>query len=154
MTIEETKAAILSWDEMLPPKMKNRIHYRSMRNFVSHFDEITNRNRQIEILNTLNNYVEEVQANDYSFDYRESIRLATTYMFPIVPYYREYANFVAVLQVHVIWYVGFVVDAGLYCLGLLSKIFYLPIATICLTVSYILIELFRGRYGRVYGTGY
>src|SRR5882762_8653321 len=99
MEIEQIKEAIISWDSMLSQRMKKYIHYRSMRNFVFHYDEIQNKKTQDKICFLLSEYIEEVMANDYDFEAGSSYDLARKYLSKLSDYYREYSNFIGVIKI-------------------------------------------------------
>src|ERR1700761_2905636 len=76
----EIKNTILSFGDLLPERMKKYIHYKSMRNFVLHFDEIRGEITREKIIKLLSSYIEEERAKDYDFSEKEeSLQLARKY---------------------------------------------------------------------------
>src|ERR1700722_10544020 len=102
MNIIESREAILSLDEMLSERMKKYIHYRSMRNFVLHYDEIESPLARESISALLSEYIEEIKSNDYDFEGESSFQLARKYIFKLSDYYKEYSNFMVLMRMQVI----------------------------------------------------
>ena len=154
MEIDEVKEVILSFDTLLSERMKKYIHYRSMRNFCLHFDEIESNVTQEKIRMLLSEYIEEVKANDYDYDGEASLQLARKYLFKISDYYREYSSFVVLMRVKVIILFGLFGDTLLYFTNIPSRILYIPVVTICLLLYFLFIYIFKASKGRVYGIFY
>jgi len=155
MDIYEIKETVISWDGLLSERMKKYIHYRSIRNFVLHFDEIKSEKARERICSLLTDYIEEVREKDYDLSGKgESLALARKYLSTIGEYYREYSNFMSVLEIKFVLIGGILGDAILFFTGLSSEIFHLPIVTIVLLLYYFFIMIFKEPKGRVYGIFY
>lgn len=154
MEIEQIKETIISWDTMLSQQMKKYIHYRSMRNFVSHYDEVKNVRAKEKICSLLSSYIEEVKANDYSFEGYSSGDLAKKYLFELAEYYREYSNFMRGIRIQMVFLFGIMGDSLLYFTGVLADIWHIPIVTVGLLMYYLFITIFKEPKGRVYGMFY
>jgi hypothetical protein len=154
MEVEQIKETIISWESMLSKRMKKYIHYRSMRNFILHFNDVTNSKAQEKILTLLSEYVEEVKANDYDFEAESSYHLARKYLGNLSDYFREYSNFMRVLRIQNVFLWGILGDSLLYLAGFLSKIWYMPVVTIFLFSYYLFISIFKAPQRRVYGIFY
>jgi len=154
MEIDEIREIILSWDEILSPSLKTRIHYQSVRNFVRHFEEIENLQARRVITDVLSEYIEVVKQNDYIFDPRPSNWLAKNYVVEIGNYYRRYANFSLIMSTYIIVLCGLFCDLLLLIFGILSKFHYLPVVTIVLILYHIYLRLYKGSNGRLYGISY
>jgi hypothetical protein len=154
MSIEQIKETILSWETMLSKRMKKYIHYRSMRNFILHFDDIKNSKVQEKILALLSEYIEEVKTNHYDFEAESSYHLARKYLSDLSDYFREYSNFMQVIKVQNVFLYGILGDGLLYLVGFLSKIWYIPIVTVFLLLYYLFISIFKEPQRRVYGLFY
>jgi hypothetical protein len=149
--IEET---ILSWDTMLSERMKRYLHYKSMKNFVLHFEEIKNGRDRERVLRMLSDYIEEVKENDYSFEGYSSGTLAKKYLFNLAEYYRDTSHFMRNIRIQMVFLYGLLGDSLLYLGGLLRNMWYIPIVTVCLLLYYFFITLFKVPKGRVYGLFY
>src|SRR5450432_3723784 len=114
---------------MLSNRMKKYIHYRSMRNFVIHFDEIKNSIAQETIENLFSEFIEEIQEKDYEFEGSSSFELARKYVFNISPYYREYSNFMVLMTIQVSILFGLIGDTLLYFTKIPSRIWHIPVVT-------------------------
>lgn len=154
MNYDQIKKSILEWGDMLSPRMRKYIHYRSMRNCVLHFDEIKSGRDRNKILVLLSEYVECVCSNDYSFDRNSSAELAVAYLFPLVDYYRGDSHFVRVIKPQEALIVGFLVDSLLFLTNILSSLRYIPITTMLLFLYYLYLRIFKIPKGRVYGMFY
>ena len=154
MEMTEIKEIILSWDEMLSKRMKKYIHYRSMKNFVLHYDEIKSDVAKEKICFLLSDYIDEVRASDYSYEGESSFQLARNYLSKISEYYREYSNFTGLLKVKVILLFGIMGDSLLYLTRIPSILRHIPIVTIGLFLYYLFIIIFKEPKGRVYGIFY
>jgi len=154
MEIEQIKETIMAWDTMLSQRMKKYIHYRSMRNFVLHYDEIQSQNVQDKISLLLSDYIKEVEGSDYDFDAESSYYLARKYLSKLSEYYKEYSNFIGVLKIKTVFLWGILGDSLLYLSGLLSNLWYIPVVTVGLFLYYLFIAIFKEPQGRVYGLYY
>ncbi len=154
MEIAEAKETILSLDALLSEKIKKYIHYRSMRNFVLHYDEIKNSAAQENISRIFSEYVEDLRVNNYDFEGEASYTLARNYIFVISKYYKEYSNFMAYLRVSVILLFGFTGDSLLYLTGIPDHIFHIPIVTICFFLYQVFVRVIKEPKGRVFGIFY
>jgi hypothetical protein len=152
--IADAKETILSLDAMLSEKMKKYIHYRSMRNFVLHFDEIKNPAAKENISRIFSEYIEDLRVNNYDFEGEASYTLARNYIFVISKYYKEYSNFMAYLRVSVILLFGFTGDSLLYLTNIPDRILHIPIVTICFFIYYLFVRIVKEPRGRVFGIFY
>ena len=67
MEIEEIKKRFESWDEWLTSKQKKYIHFRSMRNFVVHYNSLPEGRIKSDVALLLNDYIEESMENQCAF---------------------------------------------------------------------------------------
>lgn len=155
MEIDEIKDTILSFKDLLSVRMRNQIHYRSMRNFVLHFDEIKAVKTREMIAKLLSSYIEEIRAKDYDFsDREESFQLARKYMPTLSSYFRDESNFMPMPSLKLILIAGLIIDGILYLTGLSAAYFHIPIATIVFICYYLFLLVFKEPKGRVYGIFY
>jgi hypothetical protein len=154
MNVDESKEIILSLDTMLSERMKKYIHYRSMKNFVLHFDEIQSSLAREKVSLLLSEYVEEIKVGNYDFEGEASFQLARKYLFKLSDYYKKYSNFVVLMRLQVILLYGFIGDGLLYFTRIPSRIWHIPIITVCLLLSYLYVIFFKAPKGRVYGIFY
>ena len=155
MEFAEIKNTILSFEDLLSERMKRYIHYKSMRNFVVHFDEIQGALTRGKIIKLLSSYIEDVRAKDYDFsDKEEGLQLARKYMPTLSGYFKDESNFMAKPSLKLILVTGIIADGALYITGLSSSIFHIPLVTIVLLLYYFFIVVFKEPKGRVYGIFY
>ena len=154
MEIEQIKEIILSWDSMLSQRMKKYIHYRSMRNFVFHYDEIDNEKVKNRISNLLTEYIAEVNQNDFDFEAESGYFLAKKYLSPLSDYYKEYLGFTGVMKIKNVFLWGILADSLLYLARYFYNFRYLPYVTISLFLYYLFVSFFKEPKGKVYGMFY
>src|SRR5579872_4290858 len=114
----EIKDALQSFDANTPDKLKRYIHYRSFKNFVTHFDEVREDKTKSYVLGLLSDYVDDVRnREDHDFsaptDWK---RLAKAYLNPLSRIYTKGHGFVT--SISLLWAViiGVIGDAILYVL--------------------------------------
>jgi hypothetical protein len=151
VNIEDSSEFILSLNDFLSVRMKKYIHYYSMRNFIIHFDEIKNQFAKDEIESLMSDYVEKIKENDYDFQGPASFDLAKKYVFKISPYYKEYSNFMAFMGIQVSILFGLFGDTLLYFTKIPSKIYHIPIITICFVIYFLVVKIFKASKNRAYG---
>ncbi|MBS1947442.1 MAG: hypothetical protein JST47_06710 [Bacteroidetes bacterium] len=154
MEFEEIKEIILSLEDMTSKRMRTYIHYKSMQNFVEHFHEIKNERAQRKIIDLISEYIEEIKAGNYDFDVHESANLAKRYVFSIAQYYKEDSSFMEMIKLQHVFLYGLLIDSLLYLGGVLSKFWYVPIATSGFLFYYLFVVIIKERKGRVYGMFY
>lgn len=154
MEIAEITETILSLETMISERMRKNIHYRSMRNFVLHFEEISSEKAREKVHRLLEGYIEEVRAHDYDFERDSSYQLARKYLSPLSGYYKESSNFMGFIGIKLALFIGILGDVILRITHLSSAIWHLPIVTICFLLYYLFIVIFKEPKGRVYGFHY
>ncbi|HEV2483298.1 MAG TPA: hypothetical protein VGS79_26715 [Puia sp.] len=155
MDFTEIKETILSFDDLTSERMKKYIHYRSIRNFVCHFDDIKSEMARARVCKMLSDYIEEVRAKDFDFAGKEeSLQLARKYLSPLADYYKEDANFMVVIKIKFVFIIGIIGDGILYFSGLSSAILHIPIVTIAFLLYYLFILVFKVQKGRVWAIFY
>lgn len=155
MEFNEVKETILSLDDLLPARVKKYMHYRSVKNFVLHFDEIRSESAKGRICALLSDYVEEVRAHEYDFSKRQdTVELAKKYLDPIAGYYKADSNFMKLYALKFVLATGIAGDGFLYMTDLSARIGHWPVVTTGLLLYYLFIVLFKEPKGRVYGFFY
>jgi len=152
--IQEIKEIIFAWDVLLNAKEKKYIHYRSMRNFVLHFSDISNQILQNKILVVLNEYVDEIRGATFVIESDSSYFFAKKYLRPLSEYYHDNAQFVRIFQINAVITYGLMLDILLYLSRLFSKIEPIPLVTLGFFFYYLFVKIFKERKGRVYGYYY
>jgi hypothetical protein len=143
MDIGEIKRTLESWDGVLSQKQKKYIHYRSMRNFAFHYDELPGERNKEKVAALLAAYIDEVEYD-----------LARSYLSKISDYYYDFLRFKPLLKMKFVIFFGGISDVILYFIGFLSKIWYIPIITLVLLAYYLFIVIFKEPEKRVYGLFY
>ena len=154
MDIEELKERFLLLDGKTSERMRRYVHYKSMRNFLNHFDEIESASAKQKIILFMDGYFNEIEAGGYIFDSYESADLAKKYILNISGYYKTDSNFMRNLRFSSVVIYGFMADSLLFLSGFLSHFHHIPVATTIFLSYYLFIVLFKVRPGRVYGLFY
>lgn len=129
LEIEEIKELFLNWEASLSKNQKKYIHFYSFRNFVFHYNKLSDRAKQ-NVLPLINKYIHEVKEENFYFDKNDSYALANNFLNKIADSYSG-MNFVLNLRFSFIIYWGIVIDTLLFFL-----------------VSYLKLILFRFQYYR------
>jgi hypothetical protein len=154
MEIDQVQENILNLESMISERMKKYIHYKSMRNFINHFDEINDKTTQRRILALMYEYFEEIKGSDYDFDVYTSTELAKKYLFDIAEVYKQDSNFMRIIKIQHVFLYGILIDSLLYLSGVLSLFRHIPIVTTVFLFYYLFVAIFKERQGRVYGMFY
>lgn len=142
-------------DDQLSERMKKYVSYRSMCNFLRHFDEIKAEKARMRVRELLSDYVEEVRSQGYDFTRGPgSLQLGRKYLSPLTDFYKEDSNFWPIYQLKTTVLFGLLLDGVLYLTGLSNKIFHLPLVTGVFLLYYLFIKIFKEPQGRVAGLFY
>lgn len=137
MTIQEIRKILENWDECLTVRQKRYIHFKSLRNFAFHFDNLPNEGTKEIALDYLNEYIEEVQANDATLTSSESYLLANNIMNKIADIYSTHLNFKSTLELRFVILFSVVGDTILYFLLKDRLSFFVPLISITLLTYYL-----------------
>jgi hypothetical protein len=77
MSIEEIKNRFQKWNLELSKDEKKYIHYNSMNNFLSHYNELNERKKKVT-LDLFTNYVNQIEKANFVIDKYTSVELATS----------------------------------------------------------------------------
>jgi len=140
VTIQEISKTLEHWNDYLTVRQKRYIHFKSLRNFAFHFDNLPNERTKEIALDYLNEYIEEVQANEATLTSSESYHLATNIMNKIADIYSTHLNFKSILEVRYVILFSVVGDTILYFLLKGRLPFFVPLITISLLTYYFYIK--------------
>jgi len=138
----------------LPESQLIFLHYRSIDNFLYHFNEIKSELVKRKILEYLEKYFVEIKEKDYFFDNTESNYISQKYIKNIGTYYNYDLNFKVYIPIKRAIFIGLNIDIILFLTGLLKKVYYLPICTIFFTIYFLYLLLFYGKQKKLYGFKY
>ena len=152
----EIKDAIGSFDAIQPEKLKLYIHYRSFRNFVTHFREIRDDQTKSFVLGLLSDYVSEVRnKKDHDFSASQDWKhLAKAYLNPLSRIYRKKCSFSTAIPLLWALLIGLIGDGILYVLEPLFKMEYIPFLTVGMLLYYCYTRFIKAPMGRVCGFKY
>ena len=154
MGIDQITEAFTSWQGHLVKKQRRYIHFRSMNNFAFHFHSLPNDILKDKVLTILNDYVAEVEANNFEFSSRESYGLATKYLNKLSEIYSEYLKFKSLLGLRFVILISLLGDGLLYLLLKSYITFYFPIVSLSLVTHYLYTKLFFEKKKLVFGIFY
>jgi hypothetical protein len=136
VTIQEIIKKIETWDSYLTVRQKRYIHFKSLRNFAFHFDNLPNERTKEIALDYLNQYIEEVQINNATLTSSESYHLATNIMNKIADIYSTHLNFKSILELRFVILFSLIGDTILYFLLKGKLPFFIPLISIILLTYY------------------
>lgn len=154
MDEDEIRETILSWDEMLPDKMKMYIHYRSIQGFLFNVDKIPGDIDKPKILALLEEYIEEVKAGDYDFRGAESVELARKYLDPIAKYFLGGPRFYYHIGLDLTIIISVLGDGFLYITTISARFHHIPVVTILFFSYYFFQRIYLIPRKRTYGQHY
>jgi len=152
----EIEDAVRSFDTIHPEKMKRYIHYRSFRNFVTHFDEIRDVQTQSFVLELLSDYVADVRKKkDQDFSAPQDWKhLAKAYLNPLSRIYgKKYGYSVAIPFLWVL-IIGIIGDGILYVIQSLLAVQHVLFFTFGMLLYYCYTRFIKEPTGRVWGLKY
>jgi hypothetical protein len=129
--VEETQYIIERFDN----SALKFIHFKSVRNFIMHINDIKNQNIKDTIANLLENYFFEVKREDDLISEELSQYLFFEYITKIAKYYEIQVGFRRVIRKSTVM-LAMVIDGLLYFSGVLSKLFNIPLTTIFVLFTY------------------
>jgi len=152
----EIKRAVRSFDAIRPEKLKQYIHYRSFRNFVTHFDEIRDDQTKSFVLELLSDYVGEVRnKKDHDFSApHDWKRLAKMYLMPLSRIYRKKYGYSTAIPLMWTLIVGLIGDGILYVLQSLLAVQHVLFFTFGMLLYYCYTRFIKAPIGRVCGLKY
>ena len=136
MSIQEIIKILETWDNYLTIKQKRYIHFKSLRNFAFHFNNLPNERTKEITLDYLNQYIEEVQVNDATLTSSESYHLAMNTMNKIANIYSTHLNFKSILPLRFVILFSVIGDTILYFLLKGKLPFFIPLISIIFLTYY------------------
>ena len=152
--IEQIKEIVDLWENSLLASEKKYIHYRSITNFIFHFENLPNiRIKETSAL-LLSNYIDEVENNNFDYKDKRSYELAKKYMNEISEIYKSNLGFKSFIDLRFIILFSILGDGILY-FSLKNKThLYIPIISLCLFTYYLYTKIFFEKRKMVYGIFY
>ena len=154
LEIEEIRVLFLDWESNLSKDQKKYMHFYSFRNFVFHFNNLSDRTKE-NVLQLLNDYIFEVNEESCSFDKHGSYDIANRYLNKIADFYNS-MNFKLNLRFSFVIYWGLLIDIILYVANLLPEVknIPIPILTFVMMLYYGYLGIFKKPKKLVYGLFY
>ena len=145
--------ALKGLKEDLSPESLDMIHFRSISNFLIHYDELKGFERSI-VEKLVKDYFDDASSQNYLVDKEYSRMLYRKYIIRIGQYYSSQLRFRIAIELDVAIFVGVIFDVGLLLTGLSQRIYYIPIVTI-IAISYSrYLFFFFGLKKKLYGPKY
>lgn len=138
----------------LSKEQLSSIHYRSVNNFLQYYNQLKSDSIKEEVIVLLKEYFSEIENLNYNLSRANSSEIFRKYIMKIGTYYNDQLNFQSYIQPKWALFIGLNIDVILLILGLLKKIHYVPIVTICFTSYFIYLRIRYGNRQKLYGTGY
>ena len=152
--IEQIKGIVDSWETSLLASEKKYIHYRSMTNFIFHYNNLPDSRIKEKVAAILSGYIDEVQNNQFDYKGKKSFDLASKYMDKLSEIYKPCLGFKSIIDFRFIIIFSILGDGLLY-LVLKNKIqFYFPVISLCLITYYLHAKFFFEKKKMLYGIYY
>lgn len=137
----------------LTDKQLRNIHYESLYNFLQYFSSLRSETIQNQVSNLLSNYFREIEVKNYKLIQSESNAIFQNYIVKIGTFYNAQLNFKVYMEPKWALFIGLNIDLVLLILGLLRKVYYIPIVTLILTGYFGYLYLFFKKRHKIYGSG-
>ena len=154
MTIETINDTLNAWNDSLSDKQKKNIHYKTMRNFAFHLNEVSSLEIYDRFINLFSQYISEVKNNSFNYGAVSGKALGIKYVYPMRSYYLRTLKFRPNITIGDVFLWGIIFDASLWLADYLSDFYYAPYVTTGLLIYYFYLKIFKIPYKRVYGLFY
>ena len=125
--LKEKQASIKA--KLLPSQL-SYLHSKSIDNFLASFEYLRPGGIKNQVLEYLVEYYREIELKEYDLSLDESDEIYDKYVMRIGIYYNAELNFRGYMKPKWALFIGVNIDLVLLVLGLLRKIYYLPVTTI------------------------
>lgn len=154
MTIDQFKEKQNSLRLILASKQLQYIHSQSVDNFLKYINHFKEGGIKDQIIKYLEAYFYEIEIKDYLLTKDESDHIFRKYIMSIGTFYKEELDFKIYKRPKWAIFLGIHIDLLLLVLGILKRVYYLPIATILLGGYFIYLEKIFGKRNKLYGLRY
>ncbi len=124
----------------------------SIQNFIWSFDKL--KNYKLEVQKLLNEYFEEIGNKNYLVDKNTSTRLSFDYIMKIDSYYSADLGFKIKMKLRFALMWGIHLDLFLLIIGILKKVYYMPIVTLLMLSTFLYLKEVYERKNMVYNMRY
>jgi hypothetical protein len=139
--VEEYIELLSNWKSSLTIKEQKLIFLHSMENFLFHFDSLPIQDK-IEVKPFIQVYFEYLQNRELvTFTLNDKKLIAKEFIRPLSKYFIVALDFKAHGELNIMAFIGINIDICLLLLGILKKLYFIPIATILFIVYWLFIEI-------------
>jgi hypothetical protein len=132
----------------------NNLQSKSIYNFLIHYKYLQGDNIKLIVGETIKSYFEEIKKCNYSITIEKSREIYAKYIIKMGQYYNSQLGFKPFVRFVVALYIGFIFDIFLLLLGVLSKVYYIPVATIFFASYNRLLHYYLSKKNKLYGPRY
>ena len=153
MDILSIKEELTKLNSDLYPNQKKYISFRSVRNFVFHFEELKSQGSKDIVVELLTEYLKVIKEKDYYFDRPAGFDLGIRFLRPISQIYVTDVRFIRRMSTSGTFITGVMVDSLLLIAGVLRNLDYIPI-TLVVLCSWRIYQIKLEKKFKVYGLFY
>ncbi len=136
----------------LNEEQQKMLSLNSIHNFLIFYDKLTEYKTEVEQL--LFGYFQKIEEENYIVDKKTSTEIAFDYVMKIGSYYTLNLGFKVQMKLSFALFWGIHADAVLLIIGLLSKVYYIPIVTLLLLSRWWYLKVFYEKKNRVHNVRY
>jgi len=138
--------------QSLSKEQQKMLSLGSIQNFLWSYDKLKRYKPEVQKL--LIEYFNAIEKENYIIDKKTSTRIAVDYILKIGICYSRELDFKIEKGLQFIFMVGLHVDAVLLIIGILEKVYYIPIATLIMLCYWWYLKVFYERKNKVYNVRY
>ena len=152
MNIEDLQNEFKTMQQTISPEQQSFFSLKSLSNFLLYYDKLVKYKNQVEPL--LIEYFRIMKQENYFITKDKSTQLAGSYIYNIGRFYNVELGFKTRTDLSYALFWGIAVDFLLLLGGLFPKLYYVPVTTICLLISWWYKRVFYEKKNMVYGLRY
>ena|SRR5688572_1047583 len=154
MDIQEVKEVFSLLDSSLNPRQKKYIHFRSMQNFLYHYDNLPSNKIKEQICILFAEYIDDIQSNSYNYKGPDSYLLASKFLDKMSESYTHYLGFKSFLRIKYVIVFSILGDGLIYFFIRDHIRVYFPVVTLILLTYYVYTTIAFGRKKKIFGIFY
>lgn len=139
------------WKPLLTKIDQENLHFKSMKNFLIHFDGLKDDSEKETVRNLIDEYFEELGKQEFSVDIEEGREIAAKYIDKIGMRYSFQLGFKRWTKFSSLLFFAVLGDLFLLLMGFLARVNYIPIVTLLLIAYAGYIHWVYGRRNKLYG---
>ena len=152
--VENLKIKFEELKGTLTEEQQTLLHFKSIDNFLFHFDTLNTYQSQIAVKRLLEQYFEVLDSEGYDVDKKTSTILGKEFIIQLGRYYGFFSDFKLRFSLSFALFVGIHLDLLLLILGILKKVYYLPLVTLIFLAYWFYVRELYEKRKKVYDIRY